>query len=82
MLILPPRFTKERMQTQARDMVLDFVYKHICQKHTNDQINEALKSKHLPVLAPEELSALRNFYKAAEAEHPQKMAKFRQRLGV
>ena len=82
MLILPPRFAKEKMQTRLRDMVLDFVYKHICQKHTNDQINDALKAKNLPTLAPEELSGLRNFFKAAESEHPQKMAKFRQRLGV
>lgn len=69
---------------QIHNMVLDFLYRHICQGKTNQQICQELEKKAnmLPPMTFDQLDIVRKQFKEKEASHPEKMAKFRARLGV
>lgn len=69
---------------QIHNMVLDFLYRHVCQGKTNQEIARELEKKAnmLPPMTEDQLNLVRAQFKEKEAAHPEQMAKFRKRLGV
>lgn len=81
-LILPQRFQQQQMRERVRDLILDFLYKHIRSKKTNVEIQALLRKKGMPPMDASEINTMREFFKQAESEHPAKMAEFRRNLKV
>lgn len=71
-------------EQQIHNMVLDFFYKHVCQGKTNQEIARELEKKAnmLPSMTFEQMDLVREQFKEKEAAYPEKMALFRNRLGV
>lgn len=69
-------------EQKLHNMVLDFLYRQICKGKTNQEIFRDMESKSLPTMTNDELEGVRLRFKDKELSHPQRMAMFRNRLGV
>ena len=69
-------------QKKLQGIILDFLYRAICQKKTNQQIFALMESKSMPPLNEDQLNKLRQEFQEKEQRFPEKMALFRQRLKV
>lgn len=69
---------------QIHNMVLDFLYRQICLGKTNQQICQELEKKAnmLPPMTFDQIDIIRQQFKQKEEAFPDKMARFRARLGV
>lgn len=69
-------------QTKLRSLILDFLYKAVCQGKSNKEIFALMESKAMPSMNEDQLNVMRTEFKEKELKHPEKMALFRKRLGV
>lgn len=67
---------------KLHNMILDFLYRHICNGKTNQEIFRLLESTTMPPMSNDALEAIRLQFKEKEAAHPEQMATFRKRLKV
>lgn len=69
-------------QTKLRNMVLDFFYRQIASGKTNAEIFKKLHSTDLPPVNEVQLNAIRAEFRKKEQQFPEKMKRFRERLGI
>lgn len=87
-LILPDSFLPNPAKYQQdvndfiKNQLLNIIYKAVCQKKDNDEINKALKTAGMNAMPADVLNRYREFFKAAQHHHPEKMAQFRRNLGL
>lgn len=71
-------------QQQLHNLVLDFLYRHICLGKTNQEIFREMEQRAqvLPPMSETELNKVRADFKEREQMFPEKMQEFRRRLKV
>ena len=74
------KLTQDQIRTGLRNLVLDALYKLVCQGRSNAQIAKILKKKRMPPIENDRLNGLRLWFKQRESLHPEKMAGFKKRL--
>lgn len=81
-LILPDNYKKQKLSKEFNDRILDFVYKRVRLKRTNQEIQDELRRKNFPSMDASELNMLRRYFKQMEHEYPETIAEFRKKLRV
>lgn len=69
-------------QDKLQGMILDFLYRLVCQKKSNPEIFKELERRAMPPLNEDQLNRIRIEFQEKEQKFPAKMAIFRKRLGL